>query len=487
MLPNQLPHSTPAAQGIDPAAILAFIDNLEAKQLEVHSFILLRHGYIVAQGWWHPYRAELPHMLFSLSKSFTSTAVGLVVDEGLLTVDDTVISFFADDLPATVSDNLAAMRVRHLLTMTTGHAEDTLDHIIRASEQNWAKIFLAVPVEHEPGSHFLYNSGATYMLSAIVQTLTGQTVMEYLRPRLFDPLGIDHAIWESCPRGINTGGWGLNITTDAIARFGQLYLQQGEWQGKQLIPTDWVAAATVYQTPNAGDEPDWTQGYGYQFWRCRHNAYRGDGAFGQFCVVMPEQDAVLAITSGVDDMQAVLDQVWEELLPAMGDVPAEGDMDRQATLPTKLANLALPILSGSPTAPLAETVSGQRYAFHDVPESADPREVPLQSITFTFDAGETVCQLEDSAGRHVFTLGQGGWLSSTTTYRQPSGEPIAGYGAWTADDTFVMRVQFLERPFSMTMTCQFIDDMLHYQAKMNVNFGPTEGSQLVGHRSELPN
>ena len=156
------------------------------------------------------------------------------------------------------------------------------------------------------------------MLSAIVQKATGKTVLDYLKPRLFEPLGIEHPTWETSPQGISTGGYGLSIRTEDIAKFGQLYLQKGKWHGKQLVPAAWVEAATARQTSNGSNpKSDWDQGYGYQFWRCRHGAYRGDGAFGQYCIVMPEQDAVIAITSGVKDMQAVLNLVWDKLLPAM--------------------------------------------------------------------------------------------------------------------------------------------------------------------------
>lgn len=476
------PQSTPAAQGIAPGALLAFIDAIEANQLELHSFILLRHGHQVAQGWWHPYAAQLPHMLFSLSKSFTSTAVGLAVHEGLLTVEDRVVDFFPADLPPEVSPNLAEMRVRHLLTMTTGHATDSLDRTVRASDQNWVRSFLSLPVEHTPGAPFVYNSGATYMLSAIMQKLTGQQLVDYLRPRLFDPLGIAYAHWESCPLGINTGGWGLNITTDSIARFGQLYLQQGEWEGQQLIPTAWVVDATSYQTPNNGDNIDWQQGYGYQFWRCQHNAYRGDGAFGQYCIVMPEQDAVLAMTSGVGNMQAVLDQVWTHLLPAMAAQPLPADAAAQAALEHRLAELRLPTLAWAAASPRAAAVSGQTYHFSDVPASPDPRDVPLQSISLTFGDSETVCRLTDARGEHTVSCGEGAWQVGTTTYNQPAGQQVAGCGAWTADDTYTMKVQFIERPFSLTATCRFVDGELHYQSQMNVSFGPPEGPALVGRR-----
>ncbi|MBE0699599.1 MAG: serine hydrolase, partial [Anaerolineaceae bacterium] len=308
---TSFPTSSPERQGIPSSAILRFVEAIEKKHLELHSFMLLRHGILVAKGWWNPYHPDYPHMLFSLSKSFTSSAVGLAVAEGRLSVDDAVVSFFPDDLPELVSENLKAMKVKHLLTMSTGHAEDTTGRLRDTVDGNWVKSFLSLEVENVPGKPFVYNSGATYILSAIIQKVTGMTVLEYLRPRLFEPLGIENPTWETCPMGINTGGWGLNVRTEDIAQFGQLYLNKGVWNGRRILAQEWVEQASSAQVPN-GDNPesDWNQGYGYQFWRCRHGAYRGDGAFGQYCIVMPEQDAVLAITSGLGDMQAVMNLVW---------------------------------------------------------------------------------------------------------------------------------------------------------------------------------
>ncbi len=328
---SKLQHGSPERHGIASSAILGFVEAVEQQIHDLHSFMLLRHGSVLAEGWWSPYAPERPHMLFSLSKSFTSSAIGLAVMEGRLSVDDRVLSFFPDETPAQVSENLAAMTIHHLLSMSTGHAEDTTSYLFKAQGESWVKTFLALPVEYEPGTHFLYNTGATYMLSAIIQKVTGEKLLDYLTPRLLEPLGIEGAEWEESPQGINTGGFGLSVKTEDIAKFGQLYLQKGLWHGNRILSESWIATATSSQISNGDDaNSDWAQGYCYQFWRCRHNAYRGDGAFGQFCVVMPEQDAVLAITSGLDDMQAVLNLVWEHLLPAMGSLIAAGRYQSRA-------------------------------------------------------------------------------------------------------------------------------------------------------------
>jgi CubicO group peptidase (beta-lactamase class C family) len=471
---SQLSYAAPESQGIASSAILAFVEAAESKIESLHSFMLLRHGQVLAEGWWSPYEAERPHMLFSLSKSFTSSAIGLAVAEGRLSVDDLVLSFFPEDAPAEPSENLAAMRVHDLLSMSTGHAEDTTPFMRQQPDGNWAKAFLARPVEYTPGTHFLYNTGATYMLSAIIQQLTGGTLLDYLRPRLLTPLGIEQATWETCPRGINIGGFGLSVMTDAIARFGQMYLQKGVWQGARILPEAWVEAASKAQVSNAGEKNiDWRQGYGYQFWRCQHGAYRGDGAFGQYCVVMPEQDAVLAITSGLGDMQPPLNLVWEHLLPAMQAAPLPENPAAHAALETKLARLALPTQPGQPTSPLAAEVSGRTYRF-------EKNEQDVDTITLDIDEGGATLMILDSNGTHKARAAVGSWLQGTTTMIDGRVYAVAASGAWTSDDTYVIRMCFNETPFCPTLTFRFSGDQLTTDWRDNVSFGPLEHPPLIG-------
>jgi len=469
---SQLPRATPESQGISSSTILNFVEAIEKNVSEFHSFMLMRHGHVVAEGWWSPHAPERPHMLFSLSKSYTSSAIGLAVAEGRLTVHDKVISFFPDDLPDTVSDNLAAMSVHDILAMATGHAEDTTGFMREKFDDNWVKGFLTMPVEHQPGTHFVYNSGATYMQSAIIQKLTGMRLLDYLTPRLFEPLGIEGATWQQSPQGIDTGGWGLSIKTEDIANFGQLYLQKGVWQGKQILPESWIAAATSKQISNASNQQvDWQQGYGYQFWCCRHNAYRGDGAFGQYCVVMPDQDAVLAITSGLGDMQIPLNIVWEHLLPAMGEALPADDAACDA-LKRKLSSLAYAPPQGQKSSPLAEKISRKIYQL-------EPNDSKFESISFDFSKPEPVITFQTAHGSVPITCGSGNWHeSSTLLYGEPS--KIASSGVWSADDTFLVTLRFYETPFVSILPCHFENGNLSIDATTNVSFGPTAYS-LRGH------
>ena len=435
---TQLMRTNPEAEGIPSSAVLNFI---RAGEQHTHpldaiqGFMLLRHGNVAAEGWWTPYGTQYSHSLYSLSKSFTSTAIGLAVVEGRLTVDDPVLKFFPDDAPSNPSKNLKAMRVLHLLSMNTGHKEDTTRHVFRGEDDNWAHVFLSLPVKYQPGTWFVYNTAATYMLSAIITKLTGETLLDYLRPRLFDPLGIENPTWETDPRGVNIGGTGLHITTEDIARFGQMYLQKGMWQGKRIVPEQWIAEATKATSDNSNTQtnPDWSVGYGYQFWRCQYNAYRADGAFGQFCIVMPEQDAVLTMIGGVQNMQTVLDKVWEHLLPTMKSRALPANPQAYNELRDKLAILSLPLPNGGASSPSAEQWSGKTY-------NLESNHLKFESAVIRFGDRSNTLILCDDHGEHLIQIGTSTWLKGITGLRGRGDEPIAACGAWTAEDTYEVRV-----------------------------------------------
>ncbi len=387
-------YSTPEEQGISSRSILQFIEALEEAQPDaLHSVMIRRHGKVVSQGWWAPYAPETPHLLWSLSKSFTSTAIGIAQDEGLLSIDDQVISFFPEDTPEEPSDNLKAMRISDLLRMNTGQAVEPSFRNMQSD--NWVLAFLAHKVDYKPGTHFKYNSMATYMCSAILQKVTGMTMLDYLTPRLFEPLGIEKPSWETDPMGINVGGWGLSVTTEDISKLGQLYLQKGKWEGKQLLSKAWVEAATSNQTSNGSNpKSDWDQGYGYQFWQCRHNAYRGDGAFGQYCLVMPEQDAVIAITAGSNDLQGILNVVWEYLLPAMEAESLPPDEAGLEQLNQKLKHLAISYVKGEESSPVASKVSGKIFTLEQNSRS-------IKTISFNFDSSPVEITISTDKGEQT--------------------------------------------------------------------------------------
>lgn len=330
---NDITKSLPrgkASKALDKA-FDRYLDAVKESGEDLHSIMIVKDGKVVKEQWLGEGERNTPHVLNSVSKTFTATAVGFAVAEGLLNVNDKVISFFPDKLPAEVSENLKNLEVRHLLTMSSGHDVDPTPLVARDGSDgaDWVEVLLATPLEHEPGSTFVYNSLGTYVLSAIVQKVTGQKVIDYLYPRLFRPLGIVGATWQESPQGINCGGWGLYLKTEDLAKMGQLILQKGEWNGKQIIPSSWIEEATTSKIESlpAGarketlkikpKDSDWLQGYGYQMWRCRHNGVRADGAAGQYIIILPEENAVIATTAKINDMQEEINLIWKYLLPAL--------------------------------------------------------------------------------------------------------------------------------------------------------------------------
>jgi CubicO group peptidase (beta-lactamase class C family) len=314
----ELPRSAPAGQGVDFRGIDAFVAALEpVPDVELHSLMVLRHGHVVAERWWQPYSPSRPHLLYSLSKSFTSTALGFAVAEGLVDLDATVLSYFPAWEPRVTGERSRATRVRDVASMASGHDEDMVDAALEAGDGDMALGLLLLPPRFEPGTHFAYNQPCTNTVAAIVREVSGGSLVDFLRPRLFEPLGIEPYGWNTDPAGREQGFSGLHVPTSAIAKLGQLYLDGGVWQGQRLLSKEWVAEATrAHVATNKPGEPDWDLGYGFQFWRSRHG-YRGDGAYGQYMVILPEADAVVAMTAQSPAMHRMLDAVWEHLLPAL--------------------------------------------------------------------------------------------------------------------------------------------------------------------------
>jgi CubicO group peptidase (beta-lactamase class C family) len=492
---DPLPRSIPEKEGVSSAGILGFVNAIERTRNEFHSVMVLRHGKVIAEGWWNPYQPDLKQSLYSVSKSFTSTAVGFAVSEGLLSVEDKVLSFFPHDLPATVTPYLAGLTVKNLLCMLEGQDPDPT-MAIASADSNWIRGFLATPILNKPGDHFLYNSMGVYILAAIVERRTGQHLVDYLKPRLFEPLGIRGEDWELSPQGISTGGWGLRLRTEDMAKMGQLYLQKGNWKGRQLLPAQWVADATAayndegptWAQRTVRDSSDWRQGYGYLFWRCRHHAFRADGAFGQLIVVMPDEDAVVAVTCETHDMQDEVNLIWNWLLPAMHKGSLPEDELAAAALQRKLAALALPLPVGRTRSPSEALISGKTFIIKD-------NEEKIASMVFRFNAGTGQSagtgQLDierDGVMTHA-TLGAGRWMNGETMFPSPNvvGPQIAalapfrvaGSYDWKDEHTLEIVLRYIESPHTETILCHFYGNKLSASVERSMNFG-SKRSALEG-------
>jgi CubicO group peptidase (beta-lactamase class C family) len=459
---GSLPRSAPGEQQVDPGAILRFLDAVEDHPgVEMHSLMVVRHGHVVAEGWWAPYSAERPHLLYSLSKSFTATAAAFAQAEGLLDLDDTVVSHFGEFAADITDPRSRAMKIRHVAAMASGHTGDMIGAALARDRSEPVRGFLLNPPEREPGTVFAYNQPCTYTLASIIQRHAGMPLTQYLRPRLFDPLGIGHVGWHTWPPGREQGFSGLHARTEDVAKLGQLYLRRGRWNGGQLIPEWWVAEAASPQVANpAQPNPDWRQGYGFQFWMSRHG-YRGDGAFGQFCVILPEHDTVVVTTACTLDMQAMLDAMWAHLLPSLG-VSAPDDGSAHQRLTDRLGRLTLPACQAAP-AP-ADWTAWTGPAFTVAAGAGDGQIAPpVSSVTVAPRAvsrgpvspgeGGWQIRLSEPGNSLAFPVGAGTWAVSAPADDHGDTIPVAASGGWLDGNTLRAEIIFLETPHRMDLTC----------------------------------
>jgi CubicO group peptidase (beta-lactamase class C family) len=459
---GNLPRSTPESEGITSKGIIDFLNAIDTGKTEIHSFMFIRHGKVVAEGWWNPYGPDLKHLMYSASKTFTATGIGLAIAENRLKLTDKVVSFFPASLPDTISDFMKMMTVRDLLMMSTGvPAEPRM-----GQSDEWVRSFLSMKPAVTPGTVFKYFNTATFMLSAIVQQVTGETLYDYLQPRIFKPLGMRGIDWDMNPQGINLGMIGLRLRTEDMGKFGQLLLQKGNWNGKQLIPEEWVKEATSFKIKSVGGNEktppelnDWVQGYCYQMWRGRNNSVRLDGMAGQFVILMPDKDAIVVLTANAANTQKELDLVWNYLFPAIKDSkPLASDPDANAELKRKIASLSLkPTAFASVSSTIPAQVSGKNVVFaennygiqgvgfkfvNDICEFSIKRE----NVTYSIKAGRDAWKLSNTGLTSLFSAPRAGSSKSIdANYRilQPVIRPAATY-TWTDNNTLELSVRFVE-------------------------------------------
>ncbi len=428
-MPALLPRSTPAAAGMSSRAIIALLDRIEAESVELHSTMVVRRGHVVAEGWWAPYSADRAHLLYSLTKSFTSIAVGMVIADGLLSVDDRLVDVLPEHVPDDVSEQGRRITVHHLLSMTVGHPVDSLTEAWELEPDDLVKGFLRVAFTDPEGTRHTYDNATTFILARMVERVTGRGLPEFLDERLFGPMGIEHAEWDRVASGLAFGFHGLHLTTEAVAAFGELLRNGGRWGDRQLVPREWIELATsrhieTLQTEDAWAAEDFLCGYGYQFWRSRHG-YFGNGAFGQQCLVVPEHELVIAVTSALDERQPIPGIFWDCLLPGL-DEPGSAEDDE--LLAERLRQLAIPPVQGS---------SG-RSAKVAVDASAENSALP-DGTTVVVEPVDGGWQLRIGSWPPV-EAGHGEWRESA-----PLGRPIVATAAWQ-DDTFVAELQIITTP-----------------------------------------
>lgn len=456
-----LPTSTPEQQGISSDTIRNLLKSIKHSGQEFHSLIILRHGHIIAEAYWNPYQADDQQQLYSLSKSFTSTAIGLASDEGLLSVDDPIIKFFPDDLPDTISENLSALQVRHLLSMSVGHAKDAI-RILEATPdgQSWAKTFISLPVVFEPGSQFMYNSGASYMLAAIVRKVTRQSAHEYLKPRLYEPLGITDASWTENKDGNNMGASHLRIKTIDIAKLGQLYLQHGMWDGEQILSESYVEQASSKQIDNGDNNHSWGYGYGFQHWLNPPGGFRSDGAFGQYGMVFPDQDIVVAITSESMDKATTMQLIWDlvdNMTPDDGVLPE--NKDSYDNLLSDIQSLKYDPPKFNTSSPIASNITGKEFFL-------DSNAYDANVVSFDIQKDKVLFTLKTENKPDIsITCGINSWFrgdnfkpeahSLFSLRRIDFDSKVAASASWLSDSTLIITMRYMETSHGDQFICTF--------------------------------
>ncbi len=442
---TSLERATPESVGVPPTALATLLRSL--KELDsLNSLMILRHGKVCFECWWRPFAPDLRHILFSLSKSFTSMAVGFARAEGRLGLDDLLVDFFPERSAAVTDPKMRRVTLRHLLTMSSGHAACARQAMFADPDGDWVRGFLSSTLDWEPGSRFAYNSAATYMLAAVVRRLTGANVREYLIPRLFAPLGVVPGTWERCPRGTDVGGWGLYLRTEDIAKFAQLLLQGGVWEGREILPADYLREATAKQIDNSMNEaPDWKCGYGFQFWRGQHG-FRGDGAAGQYAVVLPEEDMAIATTAGLSDMQQVLTRFWDLLLPALRPAPLPDDPAGRAVLAELTRSLAIPLAVGD---------VARRHA----PAAWDfaPNPAGIARVEFACEGDACSLVFVTPRGRETLRAGFGHGLDNRLRLQDHMERRVMASAAWTAPEVLELHLCCYETSFREVFRLDFAD------------------------------
>ncbi len=474
-----LKRGEPREAGVNAAAVEAFLDDAAASGLEIHGLMLHRAGRVVAEGWWWPYRAERPRIMHSVTKSVTASAIGMALDEGRFQLQDKVVSFFPEYLPAVVDDKLAAMSIEDLLTMRVGHAAETSGAIWRGIDSSWTAEFFKIPLVYPPGTTYMYTSAASYMLSAILTRVTGETLHDYLKPRFFRPLGITGEHWDIGPDNINPGGNGLTMKTVDLLKLGVLHAQGGLWQGRRILSQAWINEATRC---HCGEE-----NYGYHWATAANGTYLAIGIFMQFVLVFPQHQATLAVIGATQEgsnaflpvIHRYFPRAFEQTLPA--DAAALADAGLRARLD---AVARQPVIVSHRSAQPAQ-ISGKTYR-------VAPNAVGVTAVRFDFERDCCVFHLAEADAGYRVVCGLQDWIEAETDvpgrelhhgYSLQGAKVVAG-ARWLDESTLEMTWIFAETAFRDTVVCRFEQDRVTVERSVNVNSSTLTWPALIGVRSE---
>ncbi len=458
---NDLPLRSPEEQGVPSRAIYNTLLFLRQRGVDLHSFLLMRHGFLIFEGYYAPFTRDVLHRMFSVTKSFTSLAIGLLCEEGLLSLDDHIVDYFPEKLPKQgPSEELAQLTIRDMLRMATPYSRTTYKDI---HMDDWVKTFFIAKPTHLPGTCFTYDTSSAHTLCALVEKRSGMLLLDYLRAKCLDEIGFSkEAYCYTDPQGVSMGGSGLMATPRDVLRTLALVEAGGVYQGRQLLPRWYLEEATAKQIDTEADcldgAADHRQGYGYQFWRTRFDGYCMYGMGGQLAVCLPKQDLLFVTTADTQAVRGgdtlILDAVWEHLLPALSDVPLQPDLQSVERLQNLSAELAVENVAGLPHSDAETAVNSRIYRFNK-----NPLGLCSLSLRLTDTLGEIYLQYEASNLSIPFGLGTNvpGIFPVTTQgsdlvtdekkgircVENERTNPFVASGAWKDAQTLLIRVRLL--------------------------------------------
>ena len=467
---------TPESVGIDSGDIEWLLDRLESGFTEPHGLMIMRHGKICAEGWWNPYAPGIRHGLQSHSKTYAATAIGIAYTEGIVKLDERIIDIFPEHAPEQPSENLKKLTVHDVLCMGCG-----MDEMPMATE-HWIRDFLHTPVNHTPGTTYMYNSVGSSILSAIIVKKTGMSMHEYLKPRLYDKIGIfsDNHRWMKMPDGCEVGGGGLFATTEDNLRLMKLYADGGVWEGERILDDEYVKRATTLQNESATEAKnnplakDNFVGYGYQIWMCRPTGvYRADGAMGQFTIVVPDKDMIIAITenaSGAHWAQTTLDVMWEFLERIENHPAKEENTEKSECLKNRMGRLALPNPKCAPYSPIAANIEGRQWRVIDgdfymedvgVAQHMSGCELPqpIDVFCFHFTSDEIVMDWENREEKERLVIATDGSRRHNTLPGRLISQVLLS-GAWISENKLEVKARYIETCKEETLLFTFEEKKL---------------------------
>ena len=467
---NELPRSTPEEQGVPSKALVALFDSLHALPLtDMHAVVVMRHGKVIGEMYPKPYAPEYRHTMYSCSKTFVGIAVGLAIEDNRLRLDDRIAAIFPELLPDSVSKDLADMTVRHLLTMASGVKPDWN---MRSRGTEWIRTFLSKPVK-EPGTQYAYDSMVSYMLAAVVQKVTGKKLTEYLQERVFTPMNVTEWAWEESPEGVNTGGWGVHIQPESLAKFGQLILNEGSWEGKQLVPAEWIREMCKKHRETGREV------YGYHIWHCggHDGAVRADGALGQYVISVLDKDMVVVMTeatlgNGRDQRRLI----WDVLLPHIQDESLPANKKDYQKLLKKQEGYKLAEVKGKASSAFASNWENKTIEL-------SKNTFGWKSLKLNFGKKQVTLTVTETSGKtYELTFGYQQWMTTKfDAYPPYSITPIdrfkglegpyyaSGSYAWISKEELQLKVHYVNWVSALEITFR-LDENGEVKLKVQTNY-----------------